>query len=84
VTKAGDFAFNGVYKACSIFQFRAIGVTSDWVRVRIDEKNNSEGPSHPPDDVTFGKMSVGHEKLPSFAPTYRLWVLKKIPRSRPL
>ena len=37
VTKAGDFAFDGVCKACSILQCRVISVTSDWVRVRIDE-----------------------------------------------
>ena len=36
MSKPGDFAFDGVRKACSI-QFRAIGVTSDWVRVRVDE-----------------------------------------------
>jgi len=37
VTKAGDFTFDGVCEVCSIFQFRAIGVTSDWVRVRVDD-----------------------------------------------
>ena len=39
VKNAGDFAFDGVCETRSIFQFRAIGVTSDRnVNNAVDEK----------------------------------------------